>query len=592
MDLEHSRDAAARIALVATGEVPHDGDGERHELLEHDSIAEAELLGREPAAERIVDVGIGAGLIKDHVAVAHRPHDARKVGEEPLDVARVLVLRASREVMHGAVRTSSVEDGVGAVAIVHVAVEDTDSRREPLGAKRERGDREAVEGAEAGSGARPGVVKAGARGADDAALPARVAGGREHRPGRVRERRRDIERALAEAVVGVTGEDGVDPRSIVGEGELVMGGGLRFVEIERQVPRRPGGDDESRLVGTRGVRPRASEHLRRVENGEVHAVQGRDSPRTHHARITWYTYWMVMNDPFSRAGLSIDRLRSFLAVADAGAISRAAPSDPVRQSQLSRQIGELEQFFGRPLVERKGRGIMLTPAGEELAVVVRSALAGIRDVATGDEGPLVVSLGAGDSLLHAWVIPRLSRFSRQENITLTLAALAVADVAERLLDGRLDLGVLRSRELPSGMRTRPLGTIDYALYVPRALRRKASRSLETLAHVPYVVQNGEPELRAKLEAALARAGVQTPPALVCETFPQAQRAVATGSYAGVLPTLARPDLPASRFDEHRDPALASLSSELRLAWTSRLERQRPRVARWLGKLGDALAHAE
>ncbi len=319
-------------------------------------------------------------------------------------------------------------------------------------------------------------------------------------------------------------------------------------------------------------------------------MQGTEGLRTRHAYFSWYTYWIVMTDPFARSGLSIDRLRSFLSVAEAGAIARAAPKDPVRQSQLSRQIGELEQFFGRPLVERKGRGISLTAAGEELAVVVRNTLAGLRDVASGDEGPLVVSVGAGDSLLHAWVIPRLSRIAREPNVTVTLAALAGADIAERLLDGRLDLGVLRARDLPSGLRTRRLGTIDYALYLPRALRRKTARSLEALADVPYVVQSGEPELRAKLDAALTRAGVRSPPVLVCETFPQAQRAVATGRYAGVLPTFARTELVASRFDEHRVPSLAGLSSEVYLAWTTRLERQRPRVARWLGTLGDALAH--
>ena len=40
---------------------------------------------------------------------------------------------------------------------------------------------------------------------------------------------------------------------------------------------------------------------------------------------------------FAAGGLSLERLRSFLAVAEAGSIAKAAKGDPTRQSQFSRQ---------------------------------------------------------------------------------------------------------------------------------------------------------------------------------------------------------------------------------------------------------------
>ena len=55
-------------------------------------------------------------------------------------------------------------------------------------------------------------------------------------------------------------------------------------------------------------------------------------------------------------GLSLERLASFLAVVDARGIARAAPGQPVRQSQLSRQIGELERALGVALFERGTQG--------------------------------------------------------------------------------------------------------------------------------------------------------------------------------------------------------------------------------------------
>lgn len=63
---------------------------------------------------------------------------------------------------------------------------------------------------------------------------------------------------------------------------------------------------------------------------------------------------------FSKGGLSLDRLRSFMQMAQAGSIAKAAPGDTNRQSQISRQIRELEQFFGTELTRRKGKTLSLS----------------------------------------------------------------------------------------------------------------------------------------------------------------------------------------------------------------------------------------
>jgi len=55
---------------------------------------------------------------------------------------------------------------------------------------------------------------------------------------------------------------------------------------------------------------------------------------------------------FAENGLSLDRLRALLEVGASGSIVKATHGDPVRQSQYSRQIKELEDFFRVKLVER------------------------------------------------------------------------------------------------------------------------------------------------------------------------------------------------------------------------------------------------
>lgn len=64
--------------------------------------------------------------------------------------------------------------------------------------------------------------------------------------------------------------------------------------------------------------------------------------------------------------LDSDLLRTFLAVLDAGSISAGAERIGRSQSAASLQIKRLEEIIGHTLFDRHGRGIALTPLGEEL----------------------------------------------------------------------------------------------------------------------------------------------------------------------------------------------------------------------------------
>src|SRR6266404_5634566 len=91
-----------------------------------------------------------------------------------------------------------------------------------------------------------------------------------------------------------------------------------------------------------------------------------------------------MFDPlFAENVLSLNRVKALLEVAAAGSIVKAADGDPVRQSQYSRQIKELEDFFQVKLMERHGNRIRLTENGRELARVSRFFLLGVSNFRRG-----------------------------------------------------------------------------------------------------------------------------------------------------------------------------------------------------------------
>lgn len=73
--------------------------------------------------------------------------------------------------------------------------------------------------------------------------------------------------------------------------------------------------------------------------------------------------------------LDLTSLRSFVAVADAGGVTRAAGSLNLTQSAVSMQIKRLEEALGLELLDRTGRGVAPTAAGEQLVGYARRMLA-------------------------------------------------------------------------------------------------------------------------------------------------------------------------------------------------------------------------
>ncbi|MEP5730711.1 MAG: LysR family transcriptional regulator [Sulfitobacter sp.] len=73
--------------------------------------------------------------------------------------------------------------------------------------------------------------------------------------------------------------------------------------------------------------------------------------------------------------LDITTLRSFVAVADSGGVTRAAGFLHLTQSAVSMQLKRLEDMLGLSLLDRSGRTIALTASGEQLLVYARRMIA-------------------------------------------------------------------------------------------------------------------------------------------------------------------------------------------------------------------------
>ena len=72
--------------------------------------------------------------------------------------------------------------------------------------------------------------------------------------------------------------------------------------------------------------------------------------------------------------LDISALRSFVAVAELGGMTRPADKLNLTQSAVSMQVKRLETVFESPLVKRVGRGVVLTSEGQQLLSYGRQLL--------------------------------------------------------------------------------------------------------------------------------------------------------------------------------------------------------------------------
>ena len=72
--------------------------------------------------------------------------------------------------------------------------------------------------------------------------------------------------------------------------------------------------------------------------------------------------------------LDLELLRSFVSVVDAGGFTRASERVHRTQSTVSQQIKRLEDEVGQPLLDRNGKDVTPTEAGEKLLSYARRLL--------------------------------------------------------------------------------------------------------------------------------------------------------------------------------------------------------------------------
>jgi LysR family transcriptional activator of nhaA len=208
--------------------------------------------------------------------------------------------------------------------------------------------------------------------------------------------------------------------------------------------------------------------------------------------------------------LNYHHLFYFSVIAQEGGIAAAARKLRLTHSTLSAQLRALEEHFGTPLFERRGRRLVPTAFGAEAAGYATDIFRlgrELNEVARGRASPARERLRIGlvaslpKTLTHHLLAPAIDRTERGAVVIRQDSAHVLVDL---LITGRLHL-VLADHVPPAPPGTRIhahlLGQTEVLLYARPRLARKASENFPaSLSGVPFVLPPTEVPLRRSLDA--------------------------------------------------------------------------------------------
>jgi LysR family transcriptional regulator, hca operon transcriptional activator len=239
--------------------------------------------------------------------------------------------------------------------------------------------------------------------------------------------------------------------------------------------------------------------------------------------VAWFEHTLLSWEQcFASIGVQMElrHLRYFVALADAGNLTVAAQRMlHTSQPSLSRQIGDLEDEVGTPLLTRRARGVDLTPAGRAFLDHARSVLSQVEaasEAARRVAGPAKPCFAMGFLTGHelTWM-PEALRILRDElpNIDVMISSQYSPLLAEGLSKGKIDAAFLRKeRALPdlAFSLKEPLIVILRSDHRLAALKAISPRDLAGETFV--IVSHTAPVLRAVIDDYFKRSGITITPA--------------------------------------------------------------------------------
>src|SRR3954447_985833 len=254
--------------------------------------------------------------------------------------------------------------------------------------------------------------------------------------------------------------------------------------------------------------------------------------------------------------IDVGRLRALHAVAQYGSVNRAAEVLGYTPSAVSQQLAKLERETQTTLIERQGRGIVLTDAAQQLAATAARILELVEDA----ELTLEEQRGQAIGTLHLAAFPTAARGLLPLALTRLIGEHPRLDVRVTETDpseavaavnrGEIDVAVVHDWQnaplsLPEGLSRVKLGSDPADVLIP-ATHRLAGKEFvraEDLVGEHWICQPAGSICHEWLVRTMRRAGVEPNVGYSVAEYQTQLALLARGVGIGLLPRLGRGPLP-------------------------------------------------
>lgn len=251
--------------------------------------------------------------------------------------------------------------------------------------------------------------------------------------------------------------------------------------------------------------------------------------------------------------ISLDRLRTLVAIADRGSFVDAARALHLAPPTVSLHIAELEERIGAPLLSRKRGHVRPSAIGEMLIERARRLLAdaeqALDDVHRQVQGLAGrVRLGASTGAI-AHLLPQALEVLRQRHpaIDIQIAVLTSHETLARLADGTLDVGLVALPQPPAaGLVVKPWRRDPVMAFVPAHWQCPARITPQWLAAQPLILNDATTSLSRLTAEWFAADGHHPVPRIQLNYNDAIKSLVAAGYGAALLPHEATTPLPDPR----------------------------------------------
>jgi DNA-binding transcriptional LysR family regulator len=238
-------------------------------------------------------------------------------------------------------------------------------------------------------------------------------------------------------------------------------------------------------------------------------------------------------------------LETFVAVAHAGSVARAAERLRRTQPAISARLAAIEGAWSTRLFRRHARGMTLTPEGSRLLPLAEAALRGVAELDAAAGVPVAghdeLRIGAGDALGRE-VVPRaISRLLRERpRLSVRMLEGPAPRLREALRAGEIDLALTVAGAAADdvGISVEPLVDSPVDLLAPTSERLSGEVALPRLAGRRMVTLQRGSAFRRHVEAAFAAGGVPFQPAVEVGNLSLVRRFVAAGLGVAPVPAIA------------------------------------------------------